>query len=426
MTNTPEMPLLNLIAARLTSADDSAAMMSMATLISPRLAITPDHIFQPFDRGTPRTDIKVKLHFDARTDIPTEIEATVIARDPQVDFAILQLKSGFTMNLPDEVLALETPPRGASWQSYLMTPDSPTGVAVNGTIIGVEMYDSHEHLHLAASHPAEPGSSGAPIIVNDRVVGIMARQGERDNDWYAIPVTAMLKSQITPDLKSLLAGTPPVQNEAEKSSDDATLYQRLSPSSKRAFNHADGLRIALERDSVHMEHLLAGLFEKTDGPTQRVLAQVGIDKEKLHQLLEEEAERDFPRSDKYTPSALTSFPPLSAHAREALLAANAVAETHRAPQIQSRHLIFGALSITHCGMIKRLLDLEVDKDKIDLTPDQAAQSTTGKIAGYQIAGYQSDGPADKDLLGITREVQALCAVLAAQDVKPPLSLGLFG
>jgi hypothetical protein len=43
-----------------------------------------------------------------------------------------------------------------------------------------------------------------------------------------------------------------------------------------------------------------------------------------------------------------------------------------------------------------------------------------------IAGYKSDDPRGEDLLGITEEVQALCAVLAAKDVEPPLALGLFG
>jgi phospholipase C len=44
---------------------------------------------------------------------------------------------------------------------------------------------------------------------------------------------------------------------------------------------------------------------------------------------------------------------------------------------------------------------------------------------YQ-AGYQSDQPEGRDLLDVTGEVDALAAVLAAKEVGPPLSLGLFG
>jgi hypothetical protein len=42
------------------------------------------------------------------------------------------------------------------------------------------------------------------------------------------------------------------------------------------------------------------------------------------------------------------------------------------------------------------------------------------------AGYQSDVAEGTDLLDIRSDVEAVCAVLAARDVKPPLALGLFG
>jgi hypothetical protein len=43
-----------------------------------------------------------------------------------------------------------------------------------------------------------------------------------------------------------------------------------------------------------------------------------------------------------------------------------------------------------------------------------------------LAGYVADTVAGDDLLGIREEVNALCSVLAARDVEPPLSVGLFG
>lgn len=43
-----------------------------------------------------------------------------------------------------------------------------------------------------------------------------------------------------------------------------------------------------------------------------------------------------------------------------------------------------------------------------------------------VAGFSSDVLADVDQLGITNEVHALCSVLVAKSVQPPLSLGLFG
>ena len=42
------------------------------------------------------------------------------------------------------------------------------------------------------------------------------------------------------------------------------------------------------------------------------------------------------------------------------------------------------------------------------------------------AGYQSDAVEGTDFLDIRSDVEAVCAVLTARDVKPPLALGLFG
>jgi len=43
-----------------------------------------------------------------------------------------------------------------------------------------------------------------------------------------------------------------------------------------------------------------------------------------------------------------------------------------------------------------------------------------------IAGFNSDVASGEDLLGITSEVESLCSVIAAIDVEPPISIGLFG
>lgn len=51
---------------------------------------------------------------------------------------------------------------------------------------------------------------------------------------------------------------------------------------------------------------------------------------------------------------------------------------------------------------------------------------TVQASGLFQAGYQSDQPEGRDLLDITGEVEALASVLAAKEVSPPLSLGLFG
>jgi phospholipase C len=58
------------------------------------------------------------------------------------------------------------------------------------------------------------------------------------------------------------------------------------------------------------------------------------------------------------------------------------------------------------------------------------QPTGGRSGESQfkstIAGFRSDTTSGDDLLGINRDVEALCSVLAAKDVDPPISIGLFG
>jgi KAP family P-loop domain len=43
-----------------------------------------------------------------------------------------------------------------------------------------------------------------------------------------------------------------------------------------------------------------------------------------------------------------------------------------------------------------------------------------------LAGFRSDEPAEVDLIGFGADVEALCSVLIAHEVKPPISVGLFG
>ena len=59
-------------------------------------------------------------------------------------------------------------------------------------------------------------------------------------------------------------------------------------------------------------------------------------------------------------------------------------------------------------------------------PDSAISPGSDPPSQLEIAGFRSDDASGKDLLGIADEVKRLCSVLAAKDVKPPVSIGLFG
>jgi KAP family P-loop domain len=64
-----------------------------------------------------------------------------------------------------------------------------------------------------------------------------------------------------------------------------------------------------------------------------------------------------------------------------------------------------------------------------LPPDQRQIAELGSKspeASAKLAGYKSDNPEGDDLIGIERDVEALASLVAAKEVEPPLSLGLFG
>jgi KAP family P-loop domain len=209
------------------------------------------------------------------------------------------------------------------------------------------------------------------------------------------------------------------EEEEEEILDKEALFRRLSPSSHEALNQADGIRSVLGQGEVHMEHLIAGLLKKKGGPTERLLGGAAIDLTNFSKIVE----TDLPEEGSYTPSPLTALPPLSKHVERALVAAHVAAGSQESDPIRSRHLLYGALSITDCHVIQALVDQGIHTENIDLTAPPSSAKTASRLV---IAGFGSDALDGEDLLGVTKEVEALCSVLAAKSVEPPLSLGLFG
>ncbi|HEY7027316.1 MAG TPA: P-loop NTPase fold protein [Gemmatimonadales bacterium] len=208
---------------------------------------------------------------------------------------------------------------------------------------------------------------------------------------------------------------------SERPFDPVTFFRRLSPSSRGALGVADGMK-STPSDRVHMEQLIMGLFLKQDGPAEKLFKEAGIDNEdELRTVLGESVEAALPRQGSYTPTELTELPGMSGHAQIAIEAAQAIADEKKSVQIQSRHLLYGALSIEHCHVIKALLDRGIRKEEIDL-----GDRTIPEVDEGMIAGCSNDVAGGKDLLSIDDEVDALSALVAAREVKPPLSIGLFG
>jgi len=261
---------------------------------------------------------------------------------------------------------------------------------------------------------------------------LLARDPSLDR-WLGTPVLTQLRARwfefVAEDEPWVwaswwnAAGIPlPSPNTAAAT--NAELWAKLSLSSRRALAHANAMRLAMHQPKVHMEQLIAGLQAKHGGPTERAFVAAGLDAAGFRKLAQEVTRQTLPAE--FPPAELTSLPELSKHAREALLAASRLSKDGT---IHSHELFAGAMAIADCEIVKALAKLGVRPERHD---GQSASESAHELApdpavAAQVAGFRSDGVTDQtDLLDIKQDVTALASVIAAREVEPPLSIGLFG
>ncbi len=204
--------------------------------------------------------------------------------------------------------------------------------------------------------------------------------------------------------------------------DTPEFFARLSPAARFALRRADQLRLTTSQQEIHMEHLLAGLFAMANGPAEEVLGRAGIDRAKLYELVRGSVGVTLPTGTLPPLDDLTGVPPRSKHVHAALMAAERAAGVGGYRQIQSRHLLAGALSVGNCSVIRALLDAGVRPEWVE-----PGRPRLGAGRGpVLLAGFKSDDPDGADRLGVQRDVRALAAVIASHEMTPPLSVGLFG
>jgi hypothetical protein len=513
----PSLPLIEQIVAKLEGSDGNH--LGTAVVVSPTIALTAAVLVDNHQ------EYLLSMALEPGPTSPYRKSTTiVVARDDALDVAILEFDSALALTLPMNLLAPEEPEKGTSWEIVYASPfdgPAPVPVRISGTFQGFDFvyaplaaaektgptsaYQKRKMLRLAAPESEfgrHPYSSGAPVMVNDQIVGLISGV-DRLGYPYAIPVTEMVKSPALkllaaamqapaaaatkdeqpmpqflvtaaglnlrqgPSTSAAVIGELPANSVVEKwdeSADKGWFYvssekngaaiegwvaarflklvdgptaappstaqfdgeaflKRLGESALTALAHANGIRISRKQPKMHMDHLIAGLFWEAGGPTRKELERAGIDENKLSQVVGQ-VEVVLPPPGSYSPLLITDdFPSLSAHVEQALVEAVALADSNESLIIGSRHLIRGALSVSHCSVIRSLLRAGVDPEKIPLDDQPSPQSTPRRPTQ---AGIKSDDPDGEDLLDIKQEVEALCTVLASKDVKPPISLGLFG
>lgn len=205
----------------------------------------------------------------------------------------------------------------------------------------------------------------------------------------------------------------------------------FSSSSRRALDWADTLRKGLAQRHVHTEHLIAALYHSDDERVLDAFNKAGIDWPKLLSVLHQSDSKIpiNPDEIRVESGKATALPDLSGGVKAALELGVALARSENSYAVLPHHLLFGVLSVDAPAaeaLQGRGLRRELLKQKTGPPPPRIG-SPRGRVnAGRDIPGVSSDVAKGVDLLDIEAEVAALCSVIAARDVQPPLSIGLFG
>jgi hypothetical protein len=378
---------------------ESGSKRGVAYLVGRDRAVTNGHLLSQ-DR-----EQVIWVDGDRRT---LEIERT----DAATGLASVRFQPPLSRDIPALAATGDASDRQVRFSTlgYPSGPDRP--VLVSGSVIGAVTRAGRNLIQIEVdSGPSFPGLSGAPVVVGNRVIGVISdaltsSSGVPSSTLFVVPVSAVIA----------LLGTE---------ASPGPVFQWLSASSSTAIQVADAMRRALNQPKLHMEHLIAGLYAKPGGPTHTSLRAAGVDDAKLHEIIKAATKIDLPTS--YSVVELTAMPPLSKHSEQAIEAARRITTDGI---VHSRDLFAGVMSIADCGPVKALLAAGV-RGAPAATPNPPPSQARGAspIAPIEatLAGFRSDGVTEQtDLLDIKLDVEALASVIAARDVEPPLSIGLFG
>jgi hypothetical protein len=412
------LPLAQKIAARLTlRLPDGGIFRTMATLISPQLAVTTFRALANWGlrEGAGGQITLFGNPFEATRANSVKVESI----DEAVDFAVVRFESPVP-DAPSGFISAAAIPRNTQWKSHVQVEiaGKQRDANVEGWFVGHAHVNGKLHLQLNVRSPEKfsyESIIGAPVIIEDQLAGIIALGNESEQLLYAVPTSAMIESKRTDAVRALVSAKEPTTSRVGSSNwIKQETIDRFSEGMRAVLARAAQIRENYKRKRVHIEHLLLALAERTDGQLPLLLAQLAIDLQKFLEPGLGPAPEGAEEADDGPPE-FSGIPYMSPNARNAVLTAIAKANADGLETIEAAHLLFGVLSTTKNPHVQ-------DLNRRGITPSRVGLPLQAAV----LAGYQSDDPSGTDLLGITEEVRALASVMAAKTVEPPLSLGLFG
>jgi hypothetical protein len=263
---------------------------------------------------------------------------------------------------------------------------------------------------VAAEFDSPRGSriyQGAPIFVENRFAAIVNEVTK--GRVLAIPYRALTGGMVRrffPQAAAITSADAPAPAPRE-----SLTFEMFGPRSLDALNHAEQIRLSLGQRSIHVEALVLGLAMCRDSFVHSIFASIW--REGIPQI----QDSVLPMPPKLpTVQGLTALPDFSKHTFLALQNAAEIAASHPNPLIRPRDLLRGVLQIPECHVAESLQKSGLRLEIIDWDSRDT----------QLIAGYSPDLSKGEDRLGIGRDVRVLSSLIAWNDLKPPLSIGLFG
>ncbi len=410
----PTASLAQLLALRVTIwGGGNRAYVTMASLISPTLAVMPYHAISGAGLSQGPEFVNGSAEF-LGSSTPSSTIVTLLRSDPDRDLAVVELKSTAPFDLPHKFLSFIDVDVQGDWQSYL-APAHGDVALISGTLRGFEVFEGRQCQLLHVSEPVvnTEGLSGAPVIWNGQLIGIVSYAQPNDSSWRGSPISRRILLSIPGVFMATKEGTEWL--------DKATIA-RFTDDTWAILNSADQIREQRNGHAVSAFDLVLAFGHQQSGQLPNLLAKAGVT---LDSLIPPtiDASAEGPPED-VASGTQRKFPRITQYVRLALVRARDTADAMTSAFIDDSHLLFGLLSLNDTDnlLIQGFNRQGITPDKVKLSNE----ATPGTETSRPQAGYKSDDPTGEDLLDISKEVNALASVLAGKDVEPPLSLGLFG
>ncbi len=380
------------------------------TMLSERLAVTVPETTDP-KQGHAEL---IQILFNDDTRIPGRLKST----DSTFGLQIFELESPVPWNHPG-ILQDGRLSSSMMGTSLMWTDKGPFPVEGRITLEG-DSGDAYFGLISSNGEYRDLNArfKGAPVIADGRLAGVIT--SHTNGRLYAVHA-ALLNRPIEREQNH-----PPVQTFEQ-------IFSRLSISSKTAMAVAETARRIAEYPSIELPHLILGLSQKKE-LLDSLLTKAKVGLQVWDSAISQEG-LTMPQFGSVV--ELQKLPPLSAEVKGALSVAD---QTAPGEVIEAPYVLRAALSVTTCELVQRLAQGGIRAEHVKLphgplpppgdkkepvAPSNAAAPPPEDTKEYTTR-LQADGVDGVPLLGIEREVNALCSVLASKEAQAPLSVGLFG